>query len=636
MAGILLIAPYFHSDIGHNRYQSDQENPMPPYGIILLGTLLRDAGHPVRVLDLHRDIIVEHKGDENACLDGVADVLRAMRPDIVGISFFTYLLPEAARIISHVRKTTRQIGIEPIFIAGGIHAIAEPLHTLDMVEVDYVCTGEGEKAFLSLANGADPDTIPGFASRRRLNPEPAIIVENLDELPFLDYSLVDWRFYAAPTGRGFKRDQTTSNLALFFSRGCVFTCNFCAYGVHGRPRYHSADYVIAHMRMLEKRFGIADFQFWDSTLGTNRKLLVEFCEKLIADPSCRHWSWRACMRTNQVDEQLLDLMKKAGCIFLCFGIESASQKDLDRMNKKTRVSDNYAAARMCNKLEIYFSTSLIVNYPGQTAEDFLGIENFLLDTAPPAIGINSYAPLPGSHDFEVLEKKGGKDFDKVDSWRSLVDYSKFGVGVVYADVDRQTMAQWYNRLLFLRDCIACPDNRGGNWRRFKNEWEQCVNELFGTTPVTASPFFQLRGAELTEHWQTCFYGEKESGLRDDDLFVFRPTSAHDHAATDFLRLPERNGNTTQMIHIRLDFPEKDGSNLWHIELQNENYNTLARFECEDNKKCAEFVLPVIGVLNLKKIRLVFSPGDSLSTMFFPENIVLSTNLALDSNEAVTR
>lgn len=625
MASVVLMVPYFREDIGKVRYCREHENPFPSHGVLLLGTLLRDAGHTVRIVDMQREIIALG-GDEEACLQKMGMLLLELQPDIIGISFFTYLFPEARRIIRYARTVIEKAGIQSLFIAGGVHPTVEPIQTLNDLAVDYVCVGEGEKALLSLAAGIDPDTIPGIASKCNPSPPPAELISDLDSLPFPDYSLIDWSFYASPTSSGFKRDKASSTLDLFFSRGCVFSCGFCAFSSMGRPRFHSAAYVIENMRIMESRYGVTDFQFWDSTLGTNKPLLMDFCEQLLANPQAREWTWRACIRVDQVDRQLLELMKKAGCIYLFFGFESATQKDLDRMNKKVRVADNYSAARLCNEVGIYYNASVIINYPGQNENDFLQIERFLLDVSPPAISINVYSPFPGSHDWAELKKSGIISPENDTAWRKLGESTPYSIGTIYADVDKKTMSLWYDRLILLRDRLQEVMNNRGDLEVFRANWLRCTSRLSKMDTDLFSAFYAMGLDGTACNWQTCFYGDGGKLVSHEGQMIFISVSSQDHASTEFIDLPHDCGDVTQLLRLRLQFGNNGCVGGWQIAVQDEEYNTLVRIACEEEVVTFERTFPILSLPGINRVRLTFLPDRRSEISSLPKIMTLETNL----------
>lgn len=437
----LFVTPYLHQDIGVCEFDLSHAWRNPPFNVVLLASWLNQHGHESRIADLQRELIRAH-GDTAACLDSLRKHIRAIAPDVIGFSFFSTHMPEIADISARTREICASLGMAPIFIAGGIHPTVEPESTLRECDVDYVCIGEGELPLLALAQGASPEGIPGIGLPSRPVVQKTPIVQDLDSLPFPDYTLCDWKLYSTPTYLRVKAHKTQT-LDLMLGRGCAFSCNFCAYKALSPVRFHSADYFLDMVDATGRTCrGVTDFYILDSTIGTNRNLLVELCEKSIARGFPKKYRFLGNMRADQVNEELLSLMQRAGFIYLFYGFESGSQNDLDRINKKTSISDNYNAAMLHNKLNFLYNASMLINYPGQTVSDLRETEKFLLSVKPRSVGINMYSPLPGCRDYDALKEHFILPNGKYD-WRAI-GMARFTS--VFAAMTKDDLLYWKDRL----------------------------------------------------------------------------------------------------------------------------------------------------------------------------------------------
>ena len=255
--------------------------------------------------------------------------------------------------------------------------------------------------------------------------------ERLDELPFPDWSLVDYRFYAQPS-RGKIKTRYTSSLDLIMGRGCVYKCTFCAYPTLSAVRFHSAEYLVEQVAYMHRAFGVDSVYFTDSTIGNNRKLIVQFSELMIARGLADTVEWHANIRPNQVNEELLRLMWRAGCRFLFYGFESGSQRVLDLMAKGCKASDNVRAAALHEKLGFPYHASMLLGFPGETEADLLETLAFMRQCKTPSIGVNWYVPLPGSPDYDRLKGAGVLDVDDPRLWRRIGEVNG---SRIYADVE---------------------------------------------------------------------------------------------------------------------------------------------------------------------------------------------------------
>jgi radical SAM superfamily enzyme YgiQ (UPF0313 family) len=247
---------------------------------------------------------VVNKGEVQKSLDDCANTIQTFKPEIIGISFFSVHVLEVQKIVNIIRETCSRAGLNCLLVAGGIHCSMEPGHVIDQIGFDIAVVGEGELALCRLADGEDPQTIPGVYTRTQTIYERGEKVSNLDELPFPDWSLCDTGFYAHPSYARLKV-RKSSTLDVLMGRGCPYRCSFCAYGALSSVRYHSAGYLVDQIEKLYADFGISSCYFHDSSIGTNRKLLMEMCELMLSRETHKRVHWLANMRADQADEELL-------------------------------------------------------------------------------------------------------------------------------------------------------------------------------------------------------------------------------------------------------------------------------------------------------------------------------------------
>ena len=418
MAKVLLVQPWLYGDEDRADVDMFSQWRNAPYALMHLATFLREHGHEARVADLSRDL-VRHKGNVGTCLQSYKDGIIDFRPDIIGFGFFSVHFLEARKTVAAAKEACAAFQKRPLFLAGGIHASVDPRSAIIDIGCEYALRGEGEVGLLRLANGDSPDSIPGIVSADTVRPQSSPYgecIDNLDDLPFPDWSLVDYSFYAHPTNARMG-NRLTSSLDVVMGRGCAFRCAFCAYGALSKLRFHSADYLVEAVRRISQDYHVQNIYFQDSTIGTNKKLLVEFCEKMISSRLSEKMEWLANIRTNQVDPALLQLLWRAGCRQLFYGFESGSQKILDAMNKKVTLEDNVKAAEAHKDLGFPYFASFIVGYPGEDEHDLLLTYDMIRKLKPPRVGLNRYVPLPGSTDFKTLLKDHAITIGNPEAWR---------------------------------------------------------------------------------------------------------------------------------------------------------------------------------------------------------------------------
>jgi len=423
MASVALINPWnFHEE--GIAYRSEQLMHIwrnPPMGLVLLATELCEVGHDVTICDLERDLVV-NGGDLQATLAGLRKSLEKIQPDFVGVTILSVRYLEAQRIVELCDKLRCNMAHNPKIVVGNIHSTVEPEATLrDNPAVDVAFVGEADKPFLHLVNGEPIEEISGVAFRqdKSIVVKPPWYAPNLDELPFPNWNFIDVEFYTAPSYAAHARTKRPAHsLDIIISRGCPYRCTFCAYNKM-RYRWNSPEYVVKNIEYMLDNFNIDSMYFLDSSIGNNRKQLEAICKILIEKGLNNRFHWSANMRCNQVDEELLRQMWRAGCRKLFYGFESGSQRVLDAMKKGCTVEQNEKVAHLHRKLEFPYHASMIMGFVGETVEDLEMTLRWLERARPPIVGVNTYVPLPGSEDYYELKKTGKVKVEDPRIWRMI-------------------------------------------------------------------------------------------------------------------------------------------------------------------------------------------------------------------------
>jgi anaerobic magnesium-protoporphyrin IX monomethyl ester cyclase len=458
MARIVLVQPWnFHDeDVVHDDLENEWRPA--PYSLVLLATLMREKGHTVKVIDLI-ERLVTNRGELTLTLRQYADEITAFQPDILGIGFFSIHFVEVQKLVTYSREVCAKAGLPTKFIAGGIHASTEPAHTLEHLDFDYVFIGEAEISLAKFCDGLDPESIPGVVSRAKVMegietratapsrmgtlvfPHKGEALNDLDSLPFPDYSLVNAAFYARPNRAKF-RTFLASSLDVLMGRGCVYRCSFCAYNALSSVRFHSADYLVREVDYMRKEFGIDSFYFMDSTIGNNQPLLHEFSDGMMRSGLHDKLRWNGCMRPNQIRRPLLTQLMAAGCWHLFYGFESNSDRMLKLMAKDCTVADNEKAATLHREMDAPYTASMLMGYPGEREADILLSIDFIKRHKPPVAGFNWYIPLPGSPDYDQLKAKGLIDREDPMEWRKIGEIAS--QARLFCDVPRDRFLELYN------------------------------------------------------------------------------------------------------------------------------------------------------------------------------------------------
>jgi radical SAM superfamily enzyme YgiQ (UPF0313 family) len=337
---------------------------MPPLGVGYVAASLEAAGIRTAILDAHVEGL-SHKQ--------IAERLRQAAPRIVGVTFTTETRFEGFAVLRLARKELPRA----LVVAGGPHVSLAAEDTLRHIpEVDAVVRGEGEQTAVELAlhylQGDGLEGVAGVSHRRNgqiIHEPDRPAIRELDSIPFPARHLYPpperYNFRFEVPGRGLVRFSN-----LMTSRGCPFSCNFCASPIMWgrRCRMRSPENIIAEIEQLREQQHAEALWFFDDTFNTNPKRVERICALLIE----RGWRmpWFAEVRIDKLTRELLQIMKESGCYTIGFGVESGSQRVLDEViGKRLNLERVHEVIAWCRELEIIPNPFFIFSHPTETWEE---------------------------------------------------------------------------------------------------------------------------------------------------------------------------------------------------------------------------------------------------------------------------
>src|SRR5262249_8715101 len=188
------------------------------------------------------------------------------------------------------------------------------------------------------------------------------------------------------------------------SRGCPFSCTFCDRSTSGRRgRFHGVDYVVAMCRRLEG-MGVRHILFYDDLFTTNKRRVVEMCERFIE--AGFRFTWSCNNHPSLLDAPTLRLMKRAGCWQIAYGIESGSQRVLDVVKHEVKIPRILETLRQTRAAGIRTKGLLMMAHPTE-GEDSLRETIAFLRTAPlDLVQITKFTPYPGTPSYATIRQHG--------------------------------------------------------------------------------------------------------------------------------------------------------------------------------------------------------------------------------------
>jgi magnesium-protoporphyrin IX monomethyl ester (oxidative) cyclase len=379
----------------------------PPLGLGYLASYLKKEGIEVKIIDGLRENLTP-----TALVQRIVDE----KPEMAGINCLTAFYHEAVQLAIALREKDIRV------VIGGAHPTILPYQTLVDCGADYVICGEGEIPLLKLiTNNFMNDNIPGVYSRGNLFCEgngiqKAEVVENLDEISFPDWEQLDPRRYPkAPHGAIVKNFPIG---VLTTTRGCPYACTFCATPklYDRRLRFRSPENVIQEIKYLVDSFGVKEIHFEDDNLTLNRKHVENICNLLIENNLKISWACPNGIRADKVDESLIKLMKKSGCYYFAYGIESANQQILENIKKMETIEQIAISIEIAHKVGISCQGFFIFGLPGETRETIEKTINFAKRSKLSRAQFLILDVLPGSELWDTLKGKFTPNWKK-DSYK---------------------------------------------------------------------------------------------------------------------------------------------------------------------------------------------------------------------------
>lgn len=345
--------------------------------------------------------------------------IKSYHPDIVGISsLFSCHLDDAVRVADICKKVNPNI----LVVLGGPDASARGDYILSQNKsIDICVLKEGEDTFLEILekfkNGhlVKPQSIKGIVYRKGkkvVSSPPRDFIKNLDKLPLPAYDLINFNKYLSHPYLFSSRSKIdVKSMSIITSRGCPYNCIFCANRLHmGRVfRAHSSEYVLKHLELLVKKYGIKNFRFEDDNISFDRKRFEEILDGIIKNKLNISWDTPNGVRADKLDFKLLKKVKKSGCVSLRIGVESGNQRVSNEIVKKgLDLKQVVKIAKWCQKLKIDLTAFYVIGFPGETVENMEETINFALSlykkySTHPFVMIAT--PLFGTELYKICRKK---------------------------------------------------------------------------------------------------------------------------------------------------------------------------------------------------------------------------------------
>lgn len=400
---------------------------MPPLGISSIGAILLESGYEVFVYDASLD----------GSIEPTMEKIVKFKPQIVGVSFTTLQIKNAAAIADRVKSFDKEI----VTAAGGVHAT--PLARIFLSHYDsfdIVIKGEGEHTMLELAGyiekGMPLAEVRGIFYRKGreiIENQPRPFIKKLDSIPFASKMFGSFKNNAYSVFEDMPLDNQKDLIRapMMASRGCPFSCTFCycpdMWG--GSYRRRSPKNIVDEIEYLISEYKVNYIRFYDDNFCIFEEEVLEMCRQIKERDLKFQWRCEARVGPAALKKDMLCRMREAGCHMIELGVESGSKYILESIKKQITVSMVESAFRLCHEAGLKTKAFIISGLPKERAIDTLRTIRLLSKIRPGFVNLGTCQILPGTAIYHSMVKEG---FINQELW---FNYGKAGIPRYYEFVN---------------------------------------------------------------------------------------------------------------------------------------------------------------------------------------------------------
>jgi len=391
---------------------------------------------------------LQDKGYKVYWMDGIAEKkeyaqwvkeLKQIKPDYLLVETKSPIVKTHWKIIDDLKKQIPKTKLVWV----GDHISYVPLEIFENSKVDYAITG-GDYDFVIVnllnhvhkgelleggvywrANNKDIKAKPITKSKLKngqtiYNSGPASLKHDLNSLPFVDRDLTKWKLYAFENGNY----KYTPGTYMYSGRDCWWNrCTFCVWDHTINPigsyRSFTPERLFAEVKHVVDNYGVKEIFDDAGTMFIGPKL-KKFCELLIESGYNKKVRYGCNMRFNALTQEYYDLMGKAGFRFILYGMESANQKTLDKLDKGTKEADTINGSRMASSAGLDPHATIMLGYPWESYADAkrtIEVAKYCFKKGYfTTMQATIVIPYPGTPLFKECKEKG---------WLLTEDYERF-------------------------------------------------------------------------------------------------------------------------------------------------------------------------------------------------------------------
>ena len=455
-----------------------------PFWAGILSSIVKQKGGQVGILDLNA-LRVKYGGNQVPSKE-IIEQISSEQWDMIGIGGLTTTYARIKELSPLIRKYSPH----SLFIAGGGWCTYNPQEILHLVpEIDAIVIGEGEETFSELYDKVndgshDFEGVNGLCIRDKTSDynftAPRALIPDLDTIPYPAYDLMETEIYFSNSSLPLSVESFNSKrrASTVWERGCPRGCTFCShngmsridlqniYGEGDRKqgeklvrisdqendtfqlpaRWPTPEYAINNVKLLKDKFNVDFVSILDENMTSNLKWTKEFCALYVKEglDQTVKWGTLGDAPSVAVKPEIIQIMKDAGCAYISFGFESASDKVLNQDIQKGQLRIHLQKTiETIKKSKMTPITTFMIGNPHENIDDLMETVDFWIQNGAevdPFI-CTPYVGSPLFYDY--------KDYllQQYDSKLKLVSDGKY-------NVNKKSIEKWKFQALdkFMKEC----------------------------------------------------------------------------------------------------------------------------------------------------------------------------------------
>lgn len=357
----------------------------PHLGVAMLMAYLDKHGFETAVIDLQLGYTIED----------VRKKAKEFNADLIGVTMFSFDFINTYKIIDQIKEITAL----PM-ILGGAHISTVKGESLEKTQASYAITRDGEIPLLQLCLGYPLDEIRSLIYKK----ENGEIVENhirklnwdLDDLPFPAYHKFELEKYI---------HFIDKRLPIETSRGCPYSCTYCdvkvSMGQAFRPR--GPEHILAEIKYFYDK-GFRFFEFVDDVFTMDLNRAKKVCQMILESGMKFRWNCANGIRADRIDEELLVLMKQAGCEFVAYGLETGNPEMLKVIKKAITLDKATEAFHLTKRVGLKFAVNFIIGHQEETFERAMDSIKYAKSIPADYVNFSNMIPYPGTEVYKWIEE----------------------------------------------------------------------------------------------------------------------------------------------------------------------------------------------------------------------------------------